>query len=240
MKENVLNPFNTLTKFELILWFCSAITVTISFLLVPERDYLTLIASLIGVTALIFVAKGYVLGQILTVVFAVFYGLISFYFHYYGEMITYLCMTSPIAIMSVISWLRHPYGETAEVTVNKMNFRQLTIMYTLTFLVTYAFYYILKALNTSNLFFSTISVATSFLASYMTLMRSPYYAIGYSANDIVLIILWILATIENSAYFPMVICFFMFLVNDIYGFINWRRMERRQQLTTNTNACISD
>ena len=230
-KKTITNPFFDLSKFELFLWICSVVFVTLSFLLVPTKDYLTLIASLIGVTVLIFVAKGYVLGQILTVVFAVFYGIISFYFQYYGEMITYLCMTSPIAIMSVISWLRHPYGDSSEVTVQRMTNRQTRKMCIYTILVTIIFFYILKALNTANLLFSTISVATSFLASYMSMMRSPYYALGYSANDIVLIILWILATLETPSYFPMIICFFMFLINDIYGFINWRRMENRQKST---------
>ena len=102
------NPFRDLTRFELGLWLISLTAVTASFLLSPSTDYLTLAASLIGVTALIFVAKGYVIGQILTVVFALFYGVISFYFRYYGEMITYLGMTSPMAIAAVVSWLRNP------------------------------------------------------------------------------------------------------------------------------------
>ena len=84
-----INPFKNLTKFERKLWLLSVVVVAGSFLLAPDRDYLTLTASLIGVTALIFVAKGYVLGQILTVIFAIFYGIISFYFRYYGEMLTY-------------------------------------------------------------------------------------------------------------------------------------------------------
>lgn len=222
------NPFHDLTKFELALWICSMCIVTLSFLL-SSNNILTLIASLIGVTALIFVAKGYVFGQILTVVFAVFYGIISFYFQYYGEVITYLGMTSPIAIMSVISWIRHPYEETKEVEVNKMKKSQVAIMILITLLVTLGFYFILKALNTNHLLFSTISVTTSFLASYLTFMRSPFYALAYAGNDIVLIILWILATMENISYLPMIICFIMFLVNDIYGFWNWKKMEKRQQ-----------
>ena len=74
------NPFRDLSKFELSLWLLSITIVTVSYLLTPAKDYLSLTASLIGVTALIFVSKGYVLGQVLTVVFAVFYGIISFYF----------------------------------------------------------------------------------------------------------------------------------------------------------------
>ena len=115
------NPFKDLTGFEKALWIVSVIVVILSFLLSPKNDWLTLISSLIGVTALIFVAKGYVLGQILTVVFAAFYGIVSYYFAYYGELITYLLMTSPIAIMSVISWIRHPYKDTSEVTVSRLS-----------------------------------------------------------------------------------------------------------------------
>ena len=226
--KNPFLLFRDLTGFERVLWAVSAIVVTFAFLLSPEKDILSLIASLIGVTALIFVAKGYVFGQALTVVFAVFYGIISFFFRYYGEMITYLCMTSPIAILSVIEWLRHPYKDSAEVQVRKMKPHQMLLLFALSGAVTAAFYFILRALGNANLLFSTISVATSFLASALTFMRSPWYALAYAANDVVLIVLWVLASISNPAYIPMIACFLAFLANDVYGFYNWRRMMKRQ------------
>ncbi len=223
------NPFKDLTKFEAGLWFASVIVVAFSFLLSKGGDYLTLIASLIGVTALIFVAKGYVFGQVLTVVFAVFYGIISFYFRYYGEMLTYVCMTGPIAVMAVVSWIKHPYEDSKEVEVRKMHRREVGTMFLLAIVVTAVFYFILGAFNTANLVFSTLSVTTSFIACSLTYMRSPYYALAYAANDIVLIVLWIMASIESISYLPMVFCFVMFLANDMYGFVNWRRMEKRQR-----------
>ena len=226
--KNPFLLFRDLTGFERVLWAVSAIVVTFAFLLSPEKDILSLIASLIGVTALIFVAKGYVFGQALTVVFAVFYGIISFFFRYYGEMITYLCMTSPIAILSVIEWLRHPYKDSAEVQVRKMKPRQTILLFALSGAVTAVFYFILRALGNANLLFSTISVTTSFLASALTFMRSPWYALAYAANDVVLIVLWVLASISNPAYIPMIACFLAFLANDVYGFYNWRRMMKRQ------------
>lgn len=222
------NSFKALTKFELALWLGSVFAVTGSFVLSPAKDHMTLAASLIGVTALIFVAKGYVLGQALTVVFAVFYGIISFYFRYYGEMITYLCMTAPIASMAVVSWLRHPYEDTDEVEVSRLNKGKVLVMVILTAAVTVIFYFILKALGNANLLFSTVSIATSFMASSLTFLRSPYYGLAYAANDAVLIVLWILASMKDPSYFPMIVCFFLFLLNDCYGFINWQRMKRRQ------------
>lgn len=224
----LLNSFRDLTKFELILWIVSLITVSGSFLLSSPPDYLTLIASLIGVTALIFVSKGYVLGQVLTVVFSVFYGIISFFFSYYGEMITYLCMTAPIAVMAVVSWARHPYKRSAVVEVSRLKKGQIIFMWVAAIVVTAVFYFILGAIGNANLIVSTISVTTSFLASYLTFCRSPYYALAYAANDLVLIALWIMATLKSPSYLPMVFCFVQFFANDMYGFFNWSRLRKEQ------------
>ncbi len=225
----IKNPFSLLTRFELILWICSLFVVTLSFLLSPEPDLLSLFASLIGVTSLIFIARGMAFGQFLIIIFAVLYGIVSIRFSYWGEMITYLFMSAPAALFSLIAWLKNPYGKGDEVKVRApLTWRAWLLLSLLTIAVTVAFYFILSALETANLVFSVISVTTSFFAAGLTFLRIPYYALAYAANDIVLIILWILATIESFAYLPMIFCFVMFLINDIYGFISWRRMEKRQ------------
>lgn len=226
------NPFSTLSKFEWALWIGSLVVITVSFLIGANSGLLILIASLIGATALIFVSKGNVFGQVLTVVFSLLYAVISLEFRYFGEMITYLGMTSPIAVLSIIEWLKHPYESgKAEVEVSKLDRRKTIWMIILAVVVTAIFYFILKAFHTTNLIISTVSVTTSFLASYLMLFRSPTYALAYAANDVVLIILWVLASIESISYLPMVICFLVFLMNDSYGFYNWTRIRRRQVLS---------
>lgn len=222
------NCIQILTLGEKLLWLCSVLVVTGSFLLFESKDILTLIASLIGVTALIYLAKGHILGQALVILFAVFYGIISFYFQYYGEMITYLGMTAPIAVISLITWLRHPFKDSQEVTVGRLSQKQKIFAIIATVLVTLLFYFILKALGNANLLVSTFSVATSFFASYLTVCRSPYYALAYAANDVVLIVLWVMAALSDISSLPMVACFVMFLFNDLYGFLSWKRMYARQ------------
>ncbi|MDE6722808.1 MAG: nicotinamide riboside transporter PnuC, partial [Eubacterium sp.] len=214
----IMKICSKLSKTEFMIWLFSIVLIMVSFLFVSQKDYLTLVASLIGATALIYVAKGEPLGQILTVVFSVFYSVISLKFHYYGEMITYLGMTAPIALMSTVSWLKNPYkkGE-AEVKISRLSRNKILLMIVLTALVTFGFYFILKFFNTANLFMSTVSIATSFSASYLMLFRNPYYAVAYASNDIVLIILWVLATINDISYLPMIICFVIFFINDLFG-----------------------
>lgn len=221
--------FSYFSKGETVLWTVSVAVITVSFCIFDGTNYLTLCASLVGATSLIFNAKGNPIGQALMVVFSLLYGVISYTFAYYGEMITYLGMTAPMAVFALVSWLRNPYrGNRAEVAVNRLSQREIALMFLLTAAVTVAFYFVLRALHTNNLFPSTVSVATSFLAVYLTFRRSAYYAAGYAANDAVLIVLWTMATIEDVSYLSVTICFVMFLANDIYGFINWKRMQRQQ------------
>lgn len=218
------------TTFEKLLWLGSVLLIVTAFLWLDRHNVLTLIASLIGVTFLILNAKGNPLGQFLTIVFSILYGIISWSFAYYGEMITYLGMTAPMALLALISWLRHPFkGNKAQVEVNRISGKEIVLMTALTAAVTVGFYFILSAFDTSNLIPSTLSVTTSFLAVYLTFRRSPYFALAYASNDLVLVVLWAMASAEDRSYVSVVVCFAVFFVNDMYGFLNWKRMEQRQK-----------
>ena len=218
------------TKSEITIWCISVAFILLSFFAFDRANYFILTASLIGVTSLIFNAKGNPIGQLLMIVFSILYGMISFTFSYYGEMITYLGMTAPMAVFALISWLKNPYnGNKAEVKVNRLRRGEILFMILLTAVVTGLFYFILAAFRTANLIASTLSVATSFLAVYLTFRRSAFYAVGYAANDMVLIFLWAAAAASDRSYLSVVICFIVFLLNDMYGFISWTKMRKRQE-----------
>lgn len=225
--KTLLNYFS---KFEIVLWSVSVLSIIISFIVFDRSNYLTLFASLIGVTSLIFCAKGNPVGQILMIIFSIIYGIISYSFSYYGEMITYLGMTLPMSVFSLISWLKNPYKDNkSEVAVAKLKNKDIYLMVVLTVAVTTAFYFILKHFNTANLLPSTFSVTTSFIAAFLTYKRSPFFALAYATNDIVLIVLWVMATMKDVSYISVIICFVVFLFNDLYSFSNWLRMQKRQQ-----------
>ena len=217
------------TKMELLLWAWSNVLIIFSFFFFKQTNFLTLGASLIGVSSLIFSAKGNPIGQVLMIIFSLFYGIISFSYHYYGEVMTYLGMTMPMAIIALVSWLKHPYaGKHSEVRVNHIHGLEFIVLVVLTTLVTYVFYLILVYFKTAHIVFSTLSVSTTFIAVYLTFRRSSYFTIAYAVNDLVLIILWGLASIEDLSYLSVVVCFVTFLANDLYGFYNWRKMAKRQ------------
>ncbi len=223
------NNFFGFSRKDFALWGFSISFIVLSFVIFDRTNYFTLVASILGATSLIFNAKGNPIGQVLMVIFSIFYGVVSFGFKYYGEMITYLGMTAPMAIISLISWLTHPFkGKKIEVEINKLGKKEVAFSFVLTGVITLVFYFILKMLNTTNLLISALSVATSFIAAYLTFRRSPYFALAYAANDVVLIVMWIMATATDISYLSVIICFVIFLINDLYGFISWLKRRRVQ------------
>lgn len=219
------NPWKELSVKEWWLWSISMLIVTVSNLVGGSFDVLTLAATWVGITSLIFAAKGNVWAQFLMVAFSILYGIISFRFRYWGEMITYLGMTLPMAVWSAVTWLRNPSaGSKSEVAIRKLEKKHFLFLLVLSIVVTGAFYFILRWLETPNIVFSTLSVTTSFLAASLTMLRSSYYA----ANDLVLIVLWGLAAAKDPVYIPVIINFMIFFMNDMYGFISWKKRERTQ------------
>ena len=229
--------YSYFTRAERLLWLGSALVVTVFYALFDGDNPLTLLASLLGVTYLIFNAKGNPIGQVLVILFSLLYGYISWTFAYYGEMITYLGLTMPMAVAALIAWLKSPFqGNRAEVEMTRLSAREIGWMFLLSALVTGVFYFILRAFHTANLLPSTLSVTTSFLAVYLTARRSPWYAVAYAMNAVVLLVLWSLASLENPAYVSVIACFAVFLVNDVYSFFSWRAIRARQNSQKEWNA----
>lgn len=227
---SIKSVFKNFTLADYSIWIASMGIIISFFGLFDGKNFLSLAASLIGVTSLIFAAKGNPMGQLLIIIFSAIYGYISFGFSYYGEMITYLGMTAPMAVISLISWLRNPFHDNpAEVRVNTLQITEIILIPFMTATVTFVFFFILKYFHTANLIISTLSVSTSFAAAYLTFRRSAFFALAYAMNDAVLIVLWAMAVSRDISSLSVLICFVMFLINDIYGFISWLQMKKRQQ-----------
>ena len=211
------------------------VAIIIAFIIPDEKDYLNLVTSLIGVTCVFFIAIGKLIGQIVGVVYAVVYGIISFYHKLYGEVFLALVFYAPIAIFAIIEWVKHQHEKTNTVAITKLSYPHYLIAIAITIVVTTAAFFILRALNTQSLVVSTISIATSTMAGYFVIKRSPLFALMYFLNDTVLIIMWSIETKLNISALPMVISFITFVINDLYGFINWLRLRNKQSTSLETH-----
>ncbi|MGT2676107.1 nicotinamide riboside transporter PnuC [Streptococcus pseudoporcinus] len=224
--------FKYFTKLEWLIWLFSMTSIISSYIFFNQANLLALAASLIGATSLIFSAKANPLGQGLIIIFSVIYAYLSLRNHYYGEVLTYFLLTLPMAIFALFSWLSHPFeGKKSQVLISRLKVKDIYILAFFTFLVTIVFYFILDIFHTSFLLVATLSIATSFVATFLSYKRSPFYALFFALNDVVLILLWLLEVDADPSHYSIAICFIIFLINDIYTFFNWVKLQKGQELT---------
>lgn len=190
---------------------------------------LTTICSIVGITTALLLAKGKNIGQIFGILIVALYSVVSFKNGYYGEVIIYLCIMLPMYIVGIISWVKHQNKETNTVEVNKIKLKEWVIVFIVSVIAFIGIYYLLKLFNTNELFISSLSVIDSLFAIYLGVRRSKYSFYFYVVNDLVLILLWGIPCISgNVILIPMLINPIINLVNDIYGIINWKRLEKLQ------------
>ncbi len=224
------NPFYALNKKDWTLYLIS-LFIVVTCNLVGQIKVINLVSTTVGVTALIFIAKGNAWGQVCSVAFCFLYSIQSYFERYYGEIIISMVMTLPLALFSIFTWLKNPYkkGENV-VKIRILSLKEKVLLFFLAIAVSIVFYFILMALNTESLIVSTVSVFTSFIASYLLLRRNSFYAVAYMFNDVVLITLWTIATVKQISNLSILSCFLTFFFNDLYAFIKWRIREKEQGL----------
>ncbi len=216
--------------YEILFLAVSWIILICCFAFSPEKNWLSLASSILGVFTVITVAKGLVYAPIMCIVNLVFYVAISVTEHYWGEVLINVCLILPVSISTIVSWFKNRSKENKDIVkVNRIGGKEYGLLILGTAVITIAFYFLLRALNTNELIVSTISLVTSALAEYLLLRRCPFYALAYAGNDVVLIVLWGLSVANHGLQFlPLVICYCVYLFGDFYGFFKWCKEYRKQ------------
>lgn len=222
---------------ELLLLTISALTITIIFILSKDKNIISYIVSILGITSVMMCSKGLFYAPVIDFVYYILYIIMSFQQKYYGEVFIFIFIMIPLSVSTLVVWFKNKNKDSSTVKINKISKREWIILFIVCLIIPLVFYYVLKILNTSQLIVSTLSIVTSVFASYLLLRRSSYYAIGYILNDIVLIILWSLTFNNgNLSNLPLVISLCVYLINDFYGLFRWKKQEKEQnkeELTIN-------
>lgn len=219
---------------ELVLYIAGLILISVTSICF-KASWISAVTGIFGLSCVIFTAKGKVLGIFLTWGMIVFYSILSYRNKYYGEVFINIFMMLPMTVISLVSWLKH-LGKDYVVKVNSITKKELIIVFSVALIAFVVFFFLLRALGTSQLIFSTISIVTSVLATYFQSRRSKYGFLSFLFNDAVLCALWLMATLKDTKNIPMLVAVSLFVLCDIYGFISWSVMQRRQQKHTATQV----
>lgn len=221
--------FKNWSIFEIMLMTLSLLIVLVVGLIF-ESDMLTIMTSIVGIICALLLAKGLIIGQFFGIAIVVLYSILSYKNAFYGEMIIYLVIMLPMYIWGIVEWFKHKNQETKSVQINSIKKKEWLIVSISSIVAFIGFYFLLKVLNTKELIVSTLSVVDNIFAVYLLARRSKYGFVSYIFNDLILIVLWGIPVIQgNLLLLPMLVNPVVNLINDIYGVINWTKMQKQQK-----------
>lgn len=215
---------------DLILILVGIVTVTISGILFGSKWYI-IVSTLLGLLCVFTQAKGKISTQFIGIAYFCFYIFISYTQKYYGEALLYLIIMLPMYIYGVIHWLANRDKKNNVVLVRSNLPKKEWLISGLCFVeVAVGVFFLLKALNTSQLWISTLSFVSMLPAVYLLMRRCKWNQVAFLINDFIVPILWLFLVIQGDlSFLPMCIYHIFQITYDVYGLIEWIKLENKQK-----------
>lgn len=215
---------------DLILILTGIIVVTITGILFGSPWYI-IVSTVLGLLCVFTQAKGKISTQFIGIIDFCFYIFISYTQKYYGEAILYLFIMLPMYIYGVIHWLANRDKKVNVVIVKSNLSKKEWLFSSIGFvLLSVGAFFLLKALKTSQLITSTLSFVSMLPAVYLLIRRCKWNQVAFLINDFIVPILWLVLVIQGDlSFLPMVIYHVFQIAYDIYGLIEWRKLEKKQK-----------
>lgn len=215
---------------DFILLFSGIVIVSISGILFGSKWYITT-STILGLLCVFTQAKGKIATQFIGIVYFCFYIFISYTQKYYGESLLYLIIMLPMYIYGVIHWLAHrDKNENVVIVRSNLSKKEWLISCLCFVVVSVGVYVLLKILNTSRLVISTLSFVSMLPAIYLLIRRCKWNQVAFLVNDFIVPVLWIFLIIQGDlSFLPMCIYHVFQITYDIYGLIEWIKLEKKQK-----------
>lgn len=215
---------------DLILIGLGISAVTISGILFNSKWYI-FVNTLLGLFYVFTQAKGKVATQFLGVVYFGFYIFIAYSQKYYGEALVYLIVMLPMYIYGIIHWLSNRDKKDNVVIVrSNLSLKEWCVSGICFIVVAVGAYFVLKVLNTAQLIINCLSFLTILPAVYLLVRRCKWNQVAFLVNDFIVPLLWIFLVVEGDlSFLPMCIYHIFQITYDIYGLVEWIKLEKKQQ-----------
>lgn len=215
---------------DLILISLGVIVVTVSGIMFKSKWYV-ITSTLLGLFCVFTQAKGKVSTQFIGIVYFCFYIFISYSQKYYGEALLYLLIMLPLYIYGVIHWLSHRDKKDNVVIVkSNLSLKEWCISGFCFLIIAVGVFFLLKALNTAQLIINALSFLSMLPAVYLLTRRCKWNQVAFLINDFIVPVLWIFLVVQGDlSFLPMCIYHIFQITYDVYGLIEWIKLEKKQQ-----------
>lgn len=190
-----------------------------------------IVTSLTGIWCVLLVAKGRIANYWFGIVNVIGYAYLAYTWKYYGEVMLNAFYFLPMQGVGIYLWIKHK--DKTKVDAVKIKFlsnkwRYIWIGISGVAVLGYGF--ILKAIGGELPFIDSISTVLSIIAMILMAWRFMEQWVLWIIVDIVSIYMWLVVFEASGTNIAIAMMWVAYLINAIYGFVNWIKLYKAQPL----------
>ena len=220
--------FKEWTWFERI-WLLLFSIVNVFLYLKWDSGLIGLISAMSGMLCVVLVAKGKISNFVFGIVNTATYAYISYGYGLYGESMLNALFYLPTQFIGLWMWQRHRSVNKVrdeDIEIKRLNVKGWAIVIASVVVGAYAYMHVLMALDAQQVRIDSVAVVMSVVAQILLTLRYAEQWVLWILVNLLSIVLWVVTLSQSGGSdYTMPVMWTAFLINSIYGWINWLKLQ---------------
>ncbi len=230
MKEKIASAISNYLKdwslFEKI-WLLTFTLINIYLFFAWQDSWIGLTASITGMLCVVLTAKARIGSFYFGLVNILAYSYVAYQSRYYGDVMLNMLYFLPMTFVGIYFWQKN-LKNGGEVVVRSLNWKDRFIWFGSSIVILIIYGLILTIIKGTLPFIDSATTVFSVIAIIMLNKRLTEQWFYWIIVDILSIIMWVYIFITSGGDVSMLVMWSAFLVNAIYGYYNWTKLEGKQ------------
>ena len=224
-----MNLFKEWTWFERI-WLLLFSIVNVFLYLKWDSGLIGLISAMSGMLCVVLVAKGKISNFVFGIVNTATYAYISYGYGLYGESMLNALFYLPTQFIGLWMWQRHRSVNKVrddDIEIKRLSVKGWAIVIASVVVGAYAYMHVLMALDAQQVRIDSVAVVMSVVAQILLTLRYAEQWVLWILVNLLSIVLWVVTLSQSGGSdYTMPVMWTAFLINSIYGWINWLKLQQ--------------
>ena len=221
--------FKEWTWFERI-WLLLFSIVNVFLYLKWDSGLIGLISAMSGMLCVVLVAKGKISNFVFGIVNTATYAYISYGYGLYGESMLNALFYLPTQFIGLWMWQRHRSVNKVrdeDIEIKRLSVKGWAIVVASVVVGAYAYMHVLMALDAQQVRIDSVAVVMSVVAQILLTLRYAEQWVLWILVNVLSIALWVVTLSQSGGSdYSMPVMWTAFLINSIYGWINWLKLQQ--------------
>ena len=206
-----------------VAWLIIATSIIVGLSIYGHDNWMSFCAAVSGVWCVILTGMGKRSSFILGLINIIFYGILSYYAKYYGEVMLNFFYFLPMNIWGWFAWKKHMNEKSGEVIKRKLGLKKSVLIYALTAISIFIYGLILKKLGGNLPYMDSMSTVVSVVAQILSIRRLREQWVLWIVVDVVTVIMWAVHVANHGDGVATLTMWCVYLVNACIMYGRWYR-----------------